>query len=204
MKAIWKTAWLALALGAAAVDAAAPAGDGADGSAEAPILEIRRLFAQGRWSEALAAMAQEEARQPGQEDLLFLRAMVAMEWGEHAEALRLYTRLLERYPGNPSLKNNVAWLRVQSHDPAVRDLDLALEEAREAILASPHDYNIWNTLGEIYLARGDATRALRAAVLARDLAMLAGEPDRRLFLDLVRRCEAPRGKERDAASAGGL
>jgi hypothetical protein len=87
------------------------------------------------------------------------------------------------------LKNNVAWLRVKSEDPKIRDLDLALQTAQEALMEASQDYNIWNTLAEIYLARADAMRAMRLAVLARDMAAVAGEPDLRVYQDLVRRCE---------------
>ncbi len=165
----------------------APAAPAAPGE---PVKAIRALFAQGRWAEAVQALERESARQPDQEDLLFLRAMVAMDTGDYTGSARLYRQLLERYPDNPGLKNNMAWLRIKSTDPEIRDLDRALREAQEAVMTAPQDYNVWNTLGEVHLARGDAMRAMRMAVLARDLAALAGERDLRQFQDLVRRCEA--------------
>jgi Flp pilus assembly protein TadD len=155
-----------------------------------PVVQVRRLFTQGQWKEAVAALREAEKALPGNEDLKAMSAMVAMENGDHAEALRLYNALLETYPNDASLKNNVAWLHAVSQDPQIRDLDLSLKLAQEAVMQADHDYNIWNTLGEIYLARGDAMRAMRMAVLARDMAALAGERDLRIYQDLVRRSEA--------------
>ena len=180
----------AAVLAAAVVSLAHAQGQpGVPASADQSVRTIRALFAQGRWADAVNALEREAVRQPDQEDLLFLRAMVAMELGDYGGAARLYQKLLDRYPDNPGLKNNMAWLRIKSSDPAIRDLDRALREAQEAIMAAPQDYNIWNTLGEIHLARGDVMQAMRVAVLSRDLATLAGERDLRLFQDLVRRCE---------------
>jgi tetratricopeptide (TPR) repeat protein len=153
------------------------------------VREIRRLFTLGQWEEAVKALRAEEKLRPGQEDLQFMSAMVAMETGDYTEAMNLYGKLLEKYPDNAGLKNNVAWLRVKSEDPKIRDLDLALQTAQEALMEASQDYNIWNTLAEIYLARADAMRAMRLAVLARDMAAVAGEPDLRVYQDLVRRCE---------------
>lgn len=153
------------------------------------VREIRRLFSLGQWEAAVKALRAEEKLRPGQEDLQFMSAMVAMETGDYAEALSIYGKLLEKYPDNAGLKNNVAWLRVKSSDPKVHDMDQALKEAQEALMDASQDYNIWNTLAEIYLARGDAMRAMRLAVLSRDLAAVAGEPDLRVYQDLVRRCE---------------
>jgi predicted Zn-dependent protease len=180
---------VALLLAAAPAGRAQTAVDGAAASAPAAVREIRALFSEGRWGQAVAALRAEEKARPGNEDLQFMSAMVAMDSGDFATALRLYGALLEKYPDNAGLKNNLAWLHVKAADPALRNLDLALKEAQEAVMAAPHDYNIWNTLGEIYLARGDATRAMRLAVLSRDLAVMAGEPDRRVYQDLVQRCE---------------
>jgi tetratricopeptide (TPR) repeat protein len=157
--------------------------------APSPKAAIRRLFVEGRWREAVDALNLAQKEAPADEDLHFMRAMVAMEAGDYAESFRLYSRLLETYPDNAGLKNNVAWLRVKSDDPAIHNLDLALREAQEAVLAASQDYNIWNTLGEIYLVRGNAMRAMRLAVLARDMAAMAGEPDLRVYQDLVNRCE---------------
>jgi predicted Zn-dependent protease len=167
----------------------------ADGTESAAVREIRALFTAGHWGKAVEALRAEVKARPGNEDLQFMSAMVAMDSGDYAEALRLYQALLDKYPDNAGLKNNIAWLHVKATDPKIRNLDLALVEAQEAVMGAPNDYNIWNTLGEVYLARGDSTRAMRVAVLARDLAVMAGESDLRLYQDLVHRCETePAGK----------
>lgn len=177
-------AMLILAAGGAQTRTAA-----ADDAGAPKVLEIRKLFVQGRYAEGVKAVRAESVKQPANEDLQYMQAMVAMDTGDYAEAFRIYSAVLERFPDNAGLKNNIAWIRLKSADPAIHDLDKALREAQEAILANPRDYNIWNTLGELYLARGDVMRAMRLATLARDMAALAGEPDLRVYRDLVQRCE---------------
>jgi Flp pilus assembly protein TadD len=181
-------ALVGLVIGAAGLRAQSPAGE-SNKTGSSPVAVVRRLFVEGRWTEAVEALGKAREAAPADEDLQFMSAMVAMETGDYAESMRIYGRLLEKYPENAGLKNNVAWLRVKSEDPAIRDLDRALREAQEAVMEAPHDFNIWNTLGEVYLARGDAMRAMRLAVLARDLAAMAGEHDLRVYQDLITRCE---------------
>jgi tetratricopeptide (TPR) repeat protein len=187
MKRFGRLLAIMMVSGAVGLQAQVPA---QNAPASTPAAAIRRLFTEGRWREAAAALVKAKKEAPGDEDLQFMSAMVAMEDGNYAESMRLYGGLLEKYPDNAGLKNNVAWLRVKSNDPAIRNLDMALRLAQEAVISASQDYNIWNTLGEIYLARGDAMRAMRLAVLARDMAAMAGESDLRVYQDLVRRCEA--------------
>jgi hypothetical protein len=54
------------------------------------VREIRRLFTLGQWEEAVKALRAEEKLRPGQEDLQFMSAMVAMETGDYTEAMNLY------------------------------------------------------------------------------------------------------------------
>ena len=64
-------------------------------------------------------------------------------------------------------------------------------------MTAPQDYNVWNTLGEVHLARGDAMRAMRMAVLARDLAALPQRPlTTRALADQLRATLADLGYER--------
>lgn len=180
---------LVVSLAAAPLPAAAP-----EPAPDTPAGAIRKLFVEGRWRDGASALERALAEDPANEELQFMAAMTAMERGDYAAAFRQYSKLLEKYPDNPGLKNNVAWLRIKAQDPAIRNLDLALREAQEAVMGAPHDYNIWNTLGEIYLVRGDPVRAMRYAVLARDLAALNREPDLRVYQDLINRLEPARNR----------
>ncbi len=149
---------------------------------------IRRLFEEGQWRQGLAALRQNPETPNEAPEMTMLRAAVALETADYSMAFRLYRRLLERFPDDAGLKNNIAWIRLHSTDPSIRDLDRALEEAREAVFARPSDPNIWNTLAEVYLARGDREKARRRAVLARDMARAAGIEDLRIFNETIRRC----------------
>jgi predicted Zn-dependent protease len=169
-----------------APSSASPASDAAS---------IRSLFEKGAWGEGLAALKRIPEREEEATDLTLLRAAVALETADYRNAFRLYRRLLDRFPGDAGLMNNLAWTRVRASDPAIRDLDQALDEARDALFQRPSDPNIWNTLAEVYQARGETERALRLAILARDLARAAGVKDLRIFDETVRRC----GEQRQTA-----
>jgi|GEM_PF-4799166 len=149
---------------------------------------IRALFEKGAWGAGLAALKRIPEREDEATDLTLLRAAVALETADYRNAFRLYRRLLDRFPEDAGLKNNLAWTRVRASDPAIRDLDRALDEARDALFQRPSDPNIWNTLAEVYQARGETERALRLAILARELARAAGVKDLRIFEETVRRC----------------
>jgi len=91
------------------------------------------------------------------------------------------------------IENNLAWVYAKAKDPAVRDPAKAIRLARDAVLAVPSDFNIWNTLAESYYAAGRYDRALRAARNAWQLSQLAGVTNDAPFREVLTRCESAAG-----------
>lgn len=90
--------------------------------------------------------------------------------GRYRDALMAYRPMMEKYPNDFILKNNVAWLLATARDPEVRDPRKAIAMAQEALLHNPTDYHIWSTLAEAYYADGQYEKALRAATEMMELA----------------------------------
>ncbi len=82
----------------------------------------------------------------------------------HREAVVLFNKILEEVPENASVHNNLAW--IYSSNNELRNGNRAVYHAREALLSSPDQPAIWNTLAEAYYVSGDYGRSMRASVEA--------------------------------------
>jgi tetratricopeptide (TPR) repeat protein len=96
--------------------------------------------------------------------------------GRYKDALTVFNPMMEEYPYDFLLKNNVAWLLATANDPTVRNPQRALRIAQDAILTGYKDFHVWSTLSEAYYAVGNYEKALRAAAQALELARDAGAP----------------------------
>lgn len=85
----------------------------------------------------------------------------------YREAVQLLNELVQEYPDRSAVHNNLAW--VYTIGPSVRNTSKALFHAREALLASPGDSAVWNTLAEAYYVSGKYAEALRSADHALDI-----------------------------------
>jgi len=74
--------------------------------------------------------------------------------GNHAEALQLYTDLVERNPDNAAHHNNLAWTLAQQDK-----LNAALTHAEKAAELAPDNAGVLDTLGFIQLRQGNAGEA---------------------------------------------
>lgn len=81
---------------------------------------------------------------------------------QYAKAEQVLTNLIEEFPEDFALKNNLAWLYATAEDPAFRDAKKAVELAQEAMIINPNDYNVWSTLAEAYYSAGQYEKANRA------------------------------------------
>lgn len=81
---------------------------------------------------------------------------------QYAKAEQMLTRLIEEYPEDFELKNNLAWLYATAEDPAFRDGQKAIELAQEAMIIAPNVHNVWSTLAEAYYSAGQYEKANRA------------------------------------------
>jgi tetratricopeptide (TPR) repeat protein len=84
-------------------------------------------------------------------------AMLLEETGQAEPARSMYEELLRADPGNATALNNLAYLKAEQGV----DLDQALGYARLALQRSPHDPNISDTLGLIYIRKKLTTQAVQ-------------------------------------------
>jgi len=87
----------------------------------------------------------------------FALSVIAVLDEDQEEAIRQLERALELDPEQPLAKNNLAWLLASKEIP---DLDRALELATSAVTKAPQVATYRDTLGTIFLKRGDAARAV--------------------------------------------
>lgn len=81
---------------------------------------------------------------------------------QYAKAEQMLTSLIEEFPEDFQIKNNLAWLYATAEDHAFRDGQKAIELAQEAMVLAPKDHHIWSTLAEAYYAAGQYEKAYRA------------------------------------------
>jgi len=91
---------------------------------------------------------------------------------QEKKAEDILLKLIKQFPEDSKLWNNLAWLYATSEDPAFRNGKKALEYAHEALILSPNEFHIWDTLSEAYYILGDYEKAFRAA---KQMAALATE-----------------------------
>ncbi len=181
------------------VQVAAPPAQVAAAAAK-PAGEVGDLLTSGRqdlqdqkWVEAAALFEKALKLEPTSQEAMFGLAAAYIQLEKFAEALPLLQALQQQRPESPMVKNNLAWVYVKSKDPAVRNPQMAIKLARDAVLDVPSDYSVWNTLAEAYYANGQFDRALRSAQSALRLSLMAGVTNAASSRELVARCRKAAG-----------
>ncbi|MEE9368154.1 MAG: tetratricopeptide repeat protein [Pontiella sp.] len=82
--------------------------------------------------------------------------------------------LVNDFPEDFKLKNNLAWLYATAEDPHFRDGEKAVKVAQEAMILAPNDHHVWSTLSEAYYVSGDYEKAYRAITHMASLAARYG------------------------------
>ena len=82
--------------------------------------------------------------------------------------------LVDDFPEDFKLKNNLAWLYATAEDPSIRDGKKAVEIAQEAMILAPNDHHVWSTLSEAYYVSGEYEKAYRAITHMASLAARYG------------------------------
>jgi predicted Zn-dependent protease len=160
----------------------------------------RERLGEDKWLEAAALFEKVRTLDPSNTDAAFGLGTAYSQLERYKEALPLLEQVLKEAPQSPVVKNNLAWIYARAKDPAIRDPARAVRLARDAVLALPADYNIWNTLAESYYAAGTYDRALRAARNAWQLSQLAGVTNDAPFREILTKCRSAAG-DKDAAAA---
>ena len=123
-------------------------------------------FAELRTGNAVGAVAAFEralAIHPSHRAARFGLATALISTKDYTRARDMLEALVDAFPDDYTVKNNLAWLYATAGDPKVRDGKKAIRYAQEAMLRAPHDYHVWSTLAEAYYINERYTEALRAA-----------------------------------------
>jgi len=122
---------------------------------------------EGEYKEAEQAYLRALQADPGNADLFFRLSTLYIQMERYEDAAFLLGKLIEAFPDNPMLHNNLSW--IYSGGGKMKNGKLALRHAHEAILLAPYAPALWNTLAEAYYVSADYDKALRAASFALDL-----------------------------------
>ena len=99
---------------------------------------------------------------PKHQQARYILAVMYINAKEYKKAEQLFLGLAEEYPDDARLLNNLAWLYATAEDTSMRNGQKAVKFAQEAMLLTPYDYHVWNTLAEAYYVSGDYEKAYRA------------------------------------------
>lgn len=100
---------------------------------------------------------------PDNKQALFGMGTALVQLQQYEKALNVLEPLIDRFPDDFSLINNLAWIYATAEDLQYRDADRSIELARKALLMQPADYHVWHTLAVAYYLKGDYAQALRIA-----------------------------------------
>jgi len=95
---------------------------------------------------------------------------------DYQSALQILEKLMEEYPDDFMIKNNVAWVLATASDREVRDARRAIVLAQDALLKQPNNYHVWSTLSEANFLIGEYDRAWRAAQEAERISRAMNAP----------------------------
>lgn len=93
---------------------------------------------------------------------------------KYKKAETTFLALIEEFPEDFKLWNNLAWLYATAEDPSIRDGKKAIKFAHEAMTLAPTDYHVWSTMSEAYYVSGDYEKAHRAILHMASLAVRYG------------------------------
>jgi len=140
-------------------------------------------------SEALTDVRLERAEQlftealrlrPESRDARFGMGTLFIKQRRYGEAIATMEALIEDYPNEFPIINNLAWLYATATDAGIRDGNRAVHLAQEALLLQPNNYHVWSTLSEGHFVLGHYERAARAAREALRLSREAGAGEGRI------------------------
>jgi len=138
------------------------------------------LARHGKLGEALDAFHKILQKDPANKRARFGMGTTYIQKEQYKEALAVLEPMVQEFPTDYFLKNNVAWLYATAKDHAIRDGAKAVAFAQDALLIAPRDFHVWSTLSEGYYVWGKYDKALRAAEEALKLAEQLSSPDENL------------------------
>ncbi|VGO22158.1 tetratricopeptide repeat protein [Pontiella sulfatireligans] len=99
---------------------------------------------------------------PMHQQTRFIIGHVYISGKQYKKAEEQLSALIEDYPEDFKLLNNLAWLYATAEDPSFRDGQKAISLARQAIVLAPNDHHVWSTLSEAYYVSSEYEKAYRS------------------------------------------
>ena len=119
---------------------------------------------------------------PMNKEARYIVSHVYIQAKQYAKAEKMLMELIDEYPEDFQLKNNLAWMYATAEDPAFRHGDKAIELSQEAMALAPNDHHVWSTLSEAYYVTGHYEKAYRAI---NQMAKLASRYGKDITQDMV-------------------
>ena len=132
-------------------------------------------FTEGDLENAINAYERILEIDPVNREARFIIGHVYINAKKYAEAEGILLELIEEYPEDFQLRNNLAWLYATAEDPAFRNGEKAITLAQEALVLAPIDHHVWSTLSEAYYVTGEYEKAYRAIQHMAQIAMRYGK-----------------------------
>ena len=119
-------------------------------------------YQESDWDNALDAFQRILKIDPDQKETRSLIGVIYFSTSRYKEAIENISALVEDYPEDYQIINNLAWVYATSKESAYRDAQKAIDLAQQALVLAPYDHHIWSTLSEAYYVAGEYEKANRA------------------------------------------
>jgi tetratricopeptide (TPR) repeat protein len=119
-------------------------------------------YAEKEYASAIGAYERVLEIDPTHQQARYVIGHVYINAKEYAKAEEILSQLVDDYPEDFTLLNNLAWLYATAEDPAFRSGPKAVELAQKAMVLAPGDHHVWSTLAEAHYISGDYEKAYRA------------------------------------------
>lgn len=153
----------------------------------------KAYFNEGDFNSSIESYKRILAINPLHQEARFIIGHVHINAKQYNEAETHLTALINEFPNDSKLKNNLAWLYATAEDPKYRDGKKAVKIAHEAMVLSPNDHHIWSTLAEAYYVSGDYKKAYRSimhmAALATRYGMDVTKESVETYNGQIRKCK---------------
>jgi len=146
----------------------------AQGEIDARVEEATKLVGDGKMEQGITILKQVLAAEPRHKRARFTLGTAFIQLSRYQDASDVLEPMLEEFPDDYTLRNNLAWMYATARDHSVRNGRHAVRLAQEALLIEPGDFHVWSTLSEAYYISGEYDKALRAAEEALELGTRAG------------------------------
>jgi tetratricopeptide (TPR) repeat protein len=119
-------------------------------------------YQEGDWDNAIDAYQRLLKIDPEHKETRSLLSIIFFSTSNYKGAIEMMLALVEDYPDDYHIMNNLAWVYATSKDHAYRDTKKAIDLAQQALVIAPYDHHIWSTLSEAYYVAGEYEKANRA------------------------------------------